>query len=174
VANAEQWVLFIEKMRGFSVAVPSWLSFSRSGNMRIVSSLLFCGLVLCGCQSNRLYYLEDGPDTAKTVQEIKESVALDSEWKETEFAKRKFLFALTFEGDGESYIDLHGWIYNRHFKEWRRILTVKTRNVGNAELFIDDQKGVLSLRGASNNDLKGVEVFRFDLRATSNDSAYEN
>jgi len=33
------------------------------------------------------------------------------------FAKRKLLFALTNDGDGESYIDLHGWIYNRAFKE---------------------------------------------------------
>jgi hypothetical protein len=93
--------------------------------------------------------------------------------KEVTFAKRKFLFALTGFGHGESYIALHGWIYNRSFKEWRRILNIHTRGVGKAKLLIDDQKGVLSLRGAANNDLNNVEVFRFDLRATSDDAGYE-
>jgi len=55
----------------------------------------------------------------------------------------------------------------------RRILNLKTRGLGKAELLLDDQKGILSLRGAANNALKNVEVFRFDLRATSDDSGYE-
>ena len=115
----------------------------------------------------------DGADSAKTVEELKKSLILADQWKDATFAGRKFLFALTDDGDGESYIDLHGWIYNRSFKEWRRILNIKTRGIGNAKLFIDDQKGVLSLRGAANNDLNNVEVFRFDLRATSDDVGYE-
>ena len=115
----------------------------------------------------------DGVDSAKTVEELKKSVLFATQWKETKFANRKFLFALSESGDGESYIDVHGWIYNQHFKEWRRILTLKTRNIGKADLLVDAEKGVLSLRGAANNDLKNVEVFRFDLRATSDDSAYE-
>jgi hypothetical protein len=115
----------------------------------------------------------DGVDSAKTVEELKKRVFLADRWKEGTFAKRKFLFALTDFGDGESYIDLHGWIYNRAFKEWRRILKINTRGIGNAELVIDEQKGVVSLRGKANNEFDGGEVFRFDLRATSDDSGYE-
>lgn len=114
----------------------------------------------------------DGPDEAKTVQELKRGVLFATQWKEAEYASRKFAFALTSMGDGESYMDLHGWIYNRWFKEWRRILNVKTRNLGNAELIVDAKKGVLSVRGSANNELNGAEVFRFDLRATSDDAGY--
>ena len=115
----------------------------------------------------------DGIHSAKTVEEIKKRPLLAGvEWQEATFAKQKFLFALTHDGDGESYIDLHGWIYNVSFKEWRRFLHIKTRHVGTAKLLIDEQKGVVSLRGKANNEFDGVEVFRFDLRATSDDASY--
>lgn len=114
----------------------------------------------------------DGPDSAKTIEEIKKGVLLAVQWKEATFEKRKFLFAMTSAGDGESYIDLHGWIYNRSFKEWRRILNLKTRSLGNAKVLVDEVKGVLSLQGAAYGGLDGVEVFRFDLRATSDDAGY--
>ncbi len=116
----------------------------------------------------------DGVDSAKTVAEVKKSLPFAVKWKEGEFDGRKFLLALTHQGDGESYIDLHGWIYNEHFQEWRRILNIKTRNIGYAELVLDTEKGIVSVRGSANNDLKGVEILRFDLRATSNDAAYKN
>lgn len=114
----------------------------------------------------------DGVDSAKTVPELKRAFLIPPAWKEAEFEGRKFLFALTNMGDGESYIDLHGWIYSRFFKEWRRILKVKTRGVGKAVLTIDEKKGWLSVRGDAYNELKGAEVFRFDLRATSDDAGY--
>lgn len=114
----------------------------------------------------------DGLDSAKTAEELKKSVLFATEWKEATFERRKFLFGVTSWGDGESYIDLHGWIYNQHFKEWRRILNVKTRNLGNFKLLIDEEKGVVSLQGAANNELDKAEVFRFDLRATSDDAGY--
>jgi hypothetical protein len=116
--------------------------------------------------------LLDGVDSAKTVEELKKSVPLALQWKEATYAKRKFLFAQTSEGDGESYIDLHGWIYNLSFKEWRRILKIKTRGLGTAELLVDEAKGVVSLRGKANDEFNGVDVFRFDLRATSDDAGY--
>jgi hypothetical protein len=50
----------------------------------------------------------DGADSAKTVEELRKSLLLANQWKEATFDKRKFLFALTDQGDGESYIDLHG------------------------------------------------------------------
>ncbi len=120
----------------------------------------------------------DPVDSAKTLEEIKTRLPFDDlllaaiKWREATFAKQKYLFAVTNAGDGESSIELHGWIYNLFFKEWRRLLAIKTRGIGNAELLIDEQKGVVSLRGRANNDLDGVEVFRFDLRATSDDAGY--
>jgi hypothetical protein len=114
----------------------------------------------------------DGVDYAKTVDELKNSVLFALHWKEATFEKRKFVFCMTSDGDGESYIDVHGWIYNLVFKEWRRIVKIKTRSVGNADLLIDEKKGVVSLRGKANDEFNGVEVFRFDLRATSDDAGY--
>ena len=118
------------------------------------------------------HYFLDGVDQAPTLEVLKKNLLLAQEWKEATYDNKKFIFAITDIGDGESYIDLHGWIYNRAFKEWRRILTLKTRNLGNYKLQVDQEKGLLILKGAANNDLNGVEVFRFDLRATSDDAGY--
>lgn len=118
--------------------------------------------------------VDDG-DSAPTKAALKESVLFAKLWKEAAFEKREFLFALTeLPASGESYIGLHGWIYNKSFKQWRRFCAVETRNLGSAELSIDEKKGVVVLRGAANNDLKGEELLRFDLRATSDDAAYVN
>ncbi len=116
--------------------------------------------------------VEYGADSAKTVDEIKKSDPFAIDWKEATYADRKYLFAVTSTGMGESYVDVHGWIYNRSFKEWRRIMTVKTRRIGKPELLIDSQKGIVSLRDAGGRRLKDVEVLRFDLRATDDDAAY--
>lgn len=116
----------------------------------------------------------DGADSAKTVEEIKKSLLFATEWTEGEFGGRKLLLVLTaLPTSGESYIDLHGWLYNAHYQEWRRFLKVNTRNIGHAKLHLDTQNGVVSIRGAANNELNGVEVLRFDLRATNNDGGYK-
>jgi hypothetical protein len=47
------------------------------------------------------------------------------------------------------------------------------RNVGNPKLHLDTRKGVVSVRGAANDEFNGVDVVSFDLRATSNDAAYK-
>jgi hypothetical protein len=115
----------------------------------------------------------NGVESAATKEEVKKSLLFAERWHEASFAQRQYLFALVvLPTDGESYIDLHGWIYNKAFKEWRRLWLVKTRNLGNAKLSIDKKAGVVVLSGAANNELKGQEVFRFDLRATSDDTAY--
>ena len=128
---------------------------------------------LCAAQPAEKQLNLDGVESAATKEEVKKSVLFAQSWHEATFAKRQFLFALAdWPASGESYIDLHGCIYNRHFKEWRRICLVKTRNLGNAKLSIDEKKGVVVLRAAANNELNGQEVFRFDLRATSDDAGY--
>src|SRR5689334_22571604 len=86
----------------------------------------------------------DGIDSAKTVQEIKKSFLFPAEWTEGEFEGRKLLFALLVQPtDGISVIDVHGWIYSEHFKEWRRFLKVNTRHLGGAKLLLD--KGIVSI-----------------------------
>lgn len=111
----------------------------------------------------------DGSDAAKTVEEIKKSFLFPADWSEEEFEGRKLLFALLVQPtDGISVIDLHGWIYSEHFKEWRRFLKVNTRHLGSARLLFN--KGIISIRGTANGKFKGVEVLRFDLRVTSNDA----
>lgn len=62
-------------------------------------------------------------------------------------------------------MDVLGWAWRDVHQEWRPILNVKTHNLGNAAWDIDSTTGIFSLRGDANNDLKGVEVVRFDLRA---------
>lgn len=136
----------------------------------LLLSLIWLAVGSASAQTRGHY---DGADSAKSIDEIKKSLPIASNWKETNFANRKYLFATTDQGDGESYIDLDCWIYNRHFEEWRRVFNIKTRDLGRVELLVDNQKGIVSLRGTANNRLKDVEVFRFDLRATNDDAAYE-
>lgn len=116
-----------------------------------------------------------GSDSAKTLDALKKSAFLVSKWTEAEFKGRKFAFAVGDDfGDGESYIDLHGWIYNQSFQEWRRIFLVHTRSLYGVEFQVDPLKGIVSAHSTGNTpDLKGIEVFRFDLRATSDDRAFK-
>jgi hypothetical protein len=109
----------------------------------------------------------------KTLEELKMDPFV-SKWIEAEFKGRKFAFGVGDDlGEGESYIDLHGWIYNQHFKEWRRIFLVHTRSLYGVEFKVDIAKGIVSAYSTGNTtELKGIEVFRFDLRATSDDSAF--
>jgi len=106
-----------------------------------------CLAVVSHAQAASAQILSRGvADSAKSVEDVKKSLPLADKWMETAFAERKFLFAVTNEGDGESYIEVHGWIYNRSYKEWRRVLSVATRSVGNAELLVDNQMGTITLR----------------------------
>jgi hypothetical protein len=117
--------------------------------------------------------VDDGADSAKTIQQLKARFSLGADWTEREYDGRKFIFALvTLPSDSASYIDLHAWVYNEHYLEWRRFLKVNTRHLGDAKLGFDNQRGILTVRGAANNQFNGMEVLRFDLRATSNDAAF--
>jgi hypothetical protein len=130
-------------------------------------------VVTIGAISAKGGAVTDSADSAKTIQEIKKRLPFPAELTEGVFDGRTLLFVLAeLPADAESYIDFHGWIYNEHFQEWRRFLKVSTRHLGKARLFLDNRKGVVSVRGSANNELNEAEVFRFDLRATSNDAGY--
>lgn len=110
-----------------------------------------------------------GIDAAKTVEEIKKSFLMPLNWTDGEFEGRKLLFGiLVHPTDGISVIDVHGWIYNEHFKEWRRFLKVNTRHIGGVKLLL--KNGIVSVQGTANGQFQGADVLRFDLRATSNDA----
>lgn len=140
-------------------------------NFLIALPALTLGVASANAQNNpaKAQVLFSSSDSAKTVEEIKKSFVFPADWTEAEFEGRKLLFALLVQPtDGISVIDLHGWIYSEHFKEWRRFLKVNTRHLGGAKLLLD--KGIVSIRGTANGEFKGVEVLRFDLRVTSNDA----
>jgi hypothetical protein len=133
-------------------------------------TLLFSLLILVfGIISADAQQTFNGTDSAKTVQEIKKSMLFPADWTEGEFDRRKFLFALVdWPTDSASRIDLHIWVYNENHQEWRRILKIPMRELGNAQLFMDTQKGIVTVRGTANNEFRGVEVFRFNLRVVDN------
>jgi hypothetical protein len=116
----------------------------------------------------------DSNDSLQTLDALKKNPVFASKWIDAEFEGRKFTFAVAnLLSDSEPYIDLHGWIYNQIFKEWRRIFLIHARNLFAVEIKVDTRTGIVSARSTDNTStLKGIEVFRFDLRATSDDSAF--
>jgi hypothetical protein len=92
------------------------------------------------------------------------------EWKELRHGGMELAVAIeTLPTDNESYIDVYGYVYNRHFQEWRRFLAGQIRGAGGLEIRLDDATGVLSAVGAANNDLRGKPLLTFDLRAVDDD-----
>src|SRR5947207_1178040 len=90
---------------------------------------------------------DDGADSAKTMQQLKARFPFGADWTEGEYDGGKFLFALApLPADSASYIDLHAWVYNEHFLEWRRFLKVNTRHLGDAKLGFDNQRGIVTVR----------------------------
>lgn len=140
--------------------------------------LLFCAAILLtsGCVETRPEKETlniDGPDSAKTVDEIKRAVLLGKEWKIHNVDGLRILVGISeLPTSGESYIDVHGYVYNQSLKEWRRFCLVKTRNVGWGEILIDTDHGVLYLLAKANNDLEGKRVFQIDIGVLSDDRGY--
>lgn len=92
------------------------------------------------------------------------------EWRHFEVRGMKVAVATeVLPSDGESYIDLYGYVHNRRFREWRRFLAVQLRGAGHLEVRLDEATGTLVAVGAANNDLRGQPLFTFDLRAVHDD-----
>jgi hypothetical protein len=112
-------------------------------------------------------------DSAKTVDEIKRSVLFGKNWKIYNIDGLRILVGMSeLPTSGESYIDVHGYIYNRYSREWRRFCLVKTRNVGWGEVQVDKKAGVVYLLAKANNELKGKRVFQIDIGVLSDDRAF--
>ena len=115
----------------------------------------------------------NGADSAKTREAVKKSLAFANVWKEFEWEGNKILVGLSkLPTSGESYIDVHGYIYSRSFKEWRRFCLVKTRNLGWGEIDLDAKAKELYLTGKANTPMKGKRVFRYSLLLLSDDRGY--
>jgi len=133
-------------------------------------------ILAVGTASNLPANEDEPPASLKTIEDVKKhlvksygppaGIGLGSnDWKETTFQERKLLFCVAvLPSFGESYIDIHGWIYREYLKAWQPFLLAKTHSLGKAEWEVDAKKGILSVRGAANNEVNGVEVLRFDLR----------
>lgn len=114
----------------------------------------------------------DGLESAETVQEIKQGLLFASEWKTFEWKGHQLLVGLSeLPTSGESYIDLHGYLFNQRYQEWRRFCTAKTRNVGSAEVGLDEGGEELYLLATANTPMKGKRVFRYSLLLLSDDRA---
>ena len=104
---------------------------------------------------------------------MKSGLPFASDWKTFDWKGNKLLVGLSkLPAFGESKIDVHGYIYNRHFKEWRRFCAVKTRNIGWAEVGLDVTNEELYLLAKANTPMKGKRVFRYSLLLLSNDRGY--
>lgn len=75
----------------------------------------------------------------------------------------------TWPTDNESYIDVHGYVFNEHFKEWRHFVGGQLRGAGQLDIRLDPETGVLAFVGAANNDQRDKPLLSFDLRAVHDD-----
>ncbi len=69
----------------------------------------------------------------------------------------------------EPYIEVFGYVYNRHFKEWRSFCSASLRNVFTLNVELDKKHAVLKLLDGSNNDGKGKVVLQWNLAYLSDD-----
>jgi len=92
------------------------------------------------------------------------------EWKDLTWQGMKLAVATeTLPTDGESYIDVHGYVFNQHFQEWRRFVSAQIRGAGVLELRLDPASGMLTVVGAADNDKKDKSLLSFDLHAVHDD-----
>jgi hypothetical protein len=110
------------------------------------------------------------PESAATDAELSAIGAFNPTWNRFDFNGMKLAVAVeVWPTDGESYIDLHGYVYNLHFREWRRFFGVKVRGAGGVDVRLEEREGLLVAVGTANNDLREQRVFVFDLRAVHDD-----
>ena len=113
------------------------------------------------------------PQSVKSRAELFSTGMFAAEWTEITHEGMQLAFAIeVWPTDGESYIDVYGYVYSRSFEEWRQFFAVKLRGAGHAVLRYDEAAGAISVLGAANNHLNGVPLFTFDLDAVYDDHAY--
>ena len=112
------------------------------------------------------------PETAATKAELREFLPI-AKWKCFEHEGMKIAVGVyVLPSFGESYIDVYGYVYKQHFKEWRQSCIVKTRNAGRVEVLLDSKQGFVKVIGAANNRLKGKTIVMWNIAALSDGRAY--
>ena len=111
------------------------------------------------------------PETAATKAELREFLPVKWKWFEHEGMKIA-VGVYVLPSFGESYIDVYGYVDNKHFKQWRRSCIVKTRNAGRVEVLLDSKQGFVKVIGAANNRLKGKTIVMWNIAALSDGRAY--
>jgi hypothetical protein len=112
----------------------------------------------------------DGCDHAKTIEEVKASVFWGSQWRVHDVDGMQILVGLSEPpSDGESRIDLHGYVLSRQSGTWNRFCLVKTRNVGLAEIGLDRSRREIYLLAKAETNMKGKRVLQIDLGTLSDD-----
>jgi hypothetical protein len=72
----------------------------------------------------------------------------------------------------EPRLDVYGFVYNRHFKEWRRFNNANLRHAAKVKIELDKENAVLKLVDATNNDRNGKLILQWSLAYLSDDRAY--
>lgn len=91
-------------------------------------------------------------------------------WTELQYDRMELAVAVEeLPTDGESYIDVYAYVFNRRFREWRRFLAAQVRCAGQLDIRVDASAGTLQALGAANNELGGKALLTFDLRAVRDD-----
>jgi hypothetical protein len=123
-------------------------------------------------KSARPTLAEEFPAWPSAVSRKEELARLTSNWKWVRYNGMQIAVGVVELGDGEAYGHLGGYVYNQHFKEWRRFLRAETRNAGNFTVTVDEKQGMLRIVSNVNNDLKGKAIISWNLAALSDDRAY--
>ncbi len=111
--------------------------------------------------------VEGKSEVAKSREDVKSLVDTTTPWLEVTFNDMEYMFcAKDLPAYGSSRIELHGWVFRKHSKQWERVFLVRTNGVGRLGLSVDSKNGVFSARGTANNKFKDKKVFDFDLDAT--------
>jgi len=111
--------------------------------------------------------------SAETIEELAFADIFGTDWKIYEVDGMQILVGLLeLPSDGESYIDVFGYVYNRHYEEWRRFCLVKTYGVYLATIQVDEDEGTIFLIGGANNEFKGKRLFQIDIGVLSDDRSY--
>ena len=134
--------------------------------------LCVASILLSGCRSEPPEPHEPGIiglRSAKSIDLIKDSIPCGEGWKVFTVHGLQILVGVYKHpaGGGESRIDVYGFVYNKSFQEWRRFCFVKTRNLYDAEMSIDEDQGVLYLVATGNTTLNGRRVLQIDARMLS-------
>lgn len=136
----------------------------RSIGIATLAVLLFtAGLSEAG---QRIQRQELWKPSAKTLKELRSFGLSDTRWQLLRYKGLRLALTLyAWPTDSVSVIDIVGYVYNEHFREWRRFCLTTARRVVDARLELDAKRGMLRVVGTGNNELRGKTILAWNLEA---------